>query len=125
MQAVTTLMQKWERENMEENARELILFLITAVLAVLTIINFVSGQKDKASKSGRGNGEVMSTLISIQDKLVDLKGDTNDIKHRQTEQGLEIATLKESARQFEEWRKQIEPRIRSLEVNILGGESNE
>ena len=125
MQAATTLMQKWERENMEENARELILFMITAVLAVLTIINFVSGQKDKANKSGRGNGEVMSTLISIQDKLVDLKSDTNDIKHRQTEQGLEIATLKESARQFEEWKKQIELRIRSLEVNILGGENNE
>ena len=110
---------------MEADTRELLLFCITAFLAVLTIINFVSGQKDKASKSGRGNGEVMSTLISIQDKLVDLKGDTNDIKHKQTEQGLEIATLKESARQFEEWKKQIEPRIHSLEISVLGGENNE
>lgn len=110
---------------MEENARELILFMITGFLAVLTIINFVSAQKDKADKSGRDDGNVMSTLISIQDKLVDLKSDTNDIKHKQTEQGLEIATLKESARQFELWKKQVEPRIHTLEINVLGGENNE
>jgi hypothetical protein len=101
------------------------LFILTIVLGVLTIINFVSGQKDKASKSGKGNGEVLSTLISIQDKLVDLKSDTNEIKNKQNEQGLEIATLKESARQFEEWKKAAEKRIHILEITIAGGESNE
>lgn len=105
--------------------KDFALFLLTVVLGILTIINFVSGQKDKASKSGRGNGEIFSTLISIQDKLVDLKSDTNEIKSRQNEQGLEIATLKESARQFEAWKKDADRRIHTLEINLAGGENNE
>lgn len=105
--------------------KEIALFILTVVLGVLTIINFVSGQKDKANKSGRGNGEVFSTLISIQDKLVDLKSDTNEIKDKQNKQGLEVATLKESARQFESWKKEAEKRIHTLEITIAGGENNE
>lgn len=105
--------------------KEFALFILTVVLGVLTIINFVSGQKDKASKSGKSNGEIVNTLISIQDKLVDLKSDTNEIKDKQNKQGLEVATLKESARQFEAWKKEAEKRIHVLEINILGGESNE
>ena len=104
---------------------ELVLFVLTLVLGVITIINFVSGQKDKANKSGKESGDVVSTLISIQDKLVDLKSDTNEIKDKQNKQGLDVATLKESARQFEAWKKEAEKRIHVLEITIAGGENNE
>lgn len=104
---------------------ELMLWILPLVLGVLTIINFISGQKDKANKSGKGNGEVASTLISIRDQLVDLKSDLNEIKNNQNKQGLEVATLKESARQFEVWKKEAEKRIHTLEITIAGGENNE
>ena len=105
--------------------KEIALFILTLVLGVLTIINFVSGQKDKASNSGKGDGEVVSTLVSIRDQLVDLKSDLNEIKNNQNKQGLDVATLKESARQFEAWKKEAEKRIHALEITIAGGENNE
>ncbi len=104
---------------------DLVLFVLTLVLGVITIINFVSAQKDKANKSGKGNGEITSTLISIRNQLLDLKSDLNDIKNNQIRQGLDVATLKESARQFEAWKKEAEKRIHALEITIAGGENNE
>lgn len=104
---------------------ELVLFILTLVLGAITIINFISGQKDRANKSGKESGDVVGALVSIRDQLVDLKSDLNEIKNNQNKQGLEVATLKESARQFEAWKKEAEKRIHILEITIAGGENNE
>lgn len=104
---------------------DFVVYALTVVLGILTIINFVSGQKDKANKNGKESGDVTSTLISIRDQLVDLKSDLNEIKINQNKQGLDVATLKESARQFEAWKKEAEKRIHVIEITIAGGENNE
>lgn len=93
---------------------DVILTLLTIVLGVLTILNFVNGRKKESKDSGAEMGAINQKLDNLVERTEEIHTDVKELRAASVETGKTLSAVQESAKSAHKRIDRLEERLQKL-----------
>lgn len=100
---------------------DFLLTLLTIVLGILTIINFVNGRKKDGKSEGVQTGTIEQKLDGVAERIDEIRVDVKELRLSSVETGKELSAVHESAKSAHKRIDQLENQFQSIINNRLVG----